>query len=74
MAVLFLLEAIIWSCFCRDKKMADTYFDKDTEKTFLKASGPVYEKRVVPTILMARENGNMYTASLYGGVVSLLAQ
>ena len=54
--------------------MTDTYFDKETEKTFLKASGPVYEKRVVPTILVAQQNGNMYTASVYGGVVSLLAQ
>ncbi|XP_065905062.1 hydroxymethylglutaryl-CoA synthase 1-like [Dysidea avara] len=58
----------------KDKKMTDTYFDKETEKTFLKASGPVYEKRVVPTILVAQQNGNMYTASVYGGVVSLLAQ
>ena len=60
--------------FYRDKKMGDTYFDKETEKAFVKASEPVYEKRVSPTLLMARETGNMYTASLYGGIVSLLAQ
>ena len=54
--------------------MGDTYFDKETEKAFVKASEPVYEKRVSPTLLMARETGNMYTASLYGGIVSLLAQ
>ena len=58
----------------RDKKLEETYFDKETEKAFLKASGAVYEKKVYPAMLLARENGNMYTASLYGGILSLLAQ
>jgi len=58
----------------RDKKMEDTYFDKETEKAFLKASGSLFETKVSPTMLLARENGNMYTGSMYGGVLSLLAQ
>ena len=57
-----------------DKKLEDTYFDKETEKAFLKASGSLFEKKVSPAMLLARENGNMYTASLYGGILSLLAQ
>ena len=61
------------SCY-RGKKMEETYFDKETEKAFLKASGALYEKKVYPAMLLARENGNMYTASLYGGILSLLAQ
>jgi len=65
----------IYSLFVfRNKKMVDTYFDKETEKAFVKASEQVYEQRVSPGLLMARETGNMYTASLYGGIVSLLAQ
>ena len=54
--------------------MEDTYFDKETEKAFLKASGSLFETKVSPTMLLARENGNMYTGSMYGGVLSLLAQ
>ena len=54
--------------------MEETYFDKETEKAFVKASGSLYEKKVSPAMLLARENGNMYTASLYGGILSLLAQ
>ena len=32
-----------------------------------------FENKTVPTLLLAREVGNMYTASLYGGLASLLA-
>ena len=32
----------------RDKKLEETYFDKEAEKAFLKASGAVYEKKVYP--------------------------
>ena len=54
--------------------MEDTYLDKETEKAFLKASRSLFETKVFPATLLARENGNMYTGSMYGGVLSLLAQ
>lgn len=40
----------------------------------MKAAAEAYELRTVPTILLGQEVGNMYTASLYGGLASLMAK
>ena len=40
----------------------------------MKCSSPEFEKKTVPTLLLGKEVGNMYTASLYGGLASLLAR
>lgn len=56
------------------RKLEDTVFDRDVEKAFMKASESAFRKKVVPTLVVAKEVGNMYTASLYGGFVSLLAE
>lgn len=50
-----------------------TLGDKDIEKASMKAAGDSYQSKTVPTVLLGKEVGNMYTASLYGGLVSLLA-
>ena len=55
-------------------KLEDTVFDRDVEKAFMKASEGAFRSKVAPTLVVAKEVGNMYTASLYGGFVSLLAQ
>ncbi|KAK4884721.1 hypothetical protein RN001_000992 [Aquatica leii] len=52
--------------------LTKTYFDKDVEKAFLTVSKGAYQKKTEPSLLMANQIGNMYTASLYGGLVSLL--
>ncbi len=49
-------------------------FDRDVEKAFMKASEGAFRSKVAPALVVAKEVGNMYTASLYGGIVSLLAQ
>ena len=56
------------------RKLEDTVFDRDVEKAFMKASESTFHKKVVPTLVVAKEVGNMYTASLYGGFASLLTQ
>ncbi|KAG8759323.1 hypothetical protein FRC14_006163 [Serendipita sp. 396] len=50
-----------------------SYSDKIIEKTFMALSKPHYAKHVQPSMECAQRCGNMYTASLYGGLASLLA-
>ncbi|KAK4336651.1 hypothetical protein RND71_044057 [Anisodus tanguticus] len=53
-------------------KLEDTYFDKDIETKFLELSKELYEEKTKPSLLLATEVGNMYTASLYSCLVSYL--
>ncbi|CAI5966694.1 unnamed protein product [Closterium sp. NIES-64] len=48
--------------------------DRDLEKTAMRVAGPVYSSKVGPTTLVGKRVGNMYCASLYGSLSSLLAQ
>ncbi|XP_043930044.1 hydroxymethylglutaryl-CoA synthase, cytoplasmic-like [Protopterus annectens] len=58
----------------RDVKLEDTYFDRDVEKAFLKASAEYFDQKTKASLLVANQNGNMYTPSVYGCLASLLAQ
>ena len=58
----------------RGRTLQDTLGDKDIEKLSMKAAAEAYELRTVPTILLGQQVGNMYTASLYGGLASLMAR
>lgn len=53
-------------------KLEDTYFDRDVEKAFLNHSKALFEQKTKPSLLLASQIGNMYTPSLYGGLISLL--
>jgi hydroxymethylglutaryl-CoA synthase len=48
--------------------------DKNVEKTFIAASKPEFQKKVDPSMACSRRLGNMYTASLYGCLASLLSK
>ncbi|KAI5642913.1 hydroxymethylglutaryl-CoA synthase 1 [Phthorimaea operculella] len=50
----------------------DTYFDRDVEKAFMTYSKDLFEEKTKPSLHIARNVGNMYTPSLYGGLVSYL--
>ena len=52
---------------------ATSLTDKAVEKTFAGVAGPAFKARVTPTMRCAKRCGNMYTASLYGGLASLIA-
>jgi hydroxymethylglutaryl-CoA synthase len=56
----------------KNVRLEDTYFDRDIEKTFMTLSKSVFEEKTQPSLLVANQVGNMYTPSLYGGLVSLL--
>lgn len=49
-----------------------TYFDRDVEKIFMDYSKTTFNTKTKPSLLMANQNGNMYTPSVYSGLVSLL--
>lgn len=53
-------------------ELENTYFDRDVEKAFLTFSKDIYETKTKPSLLAANQIGNMYTASVYSGLVSLL--
>ena len=62
------------TCMCvfREAKLADTYFDREVEQAFITASKAIYQQKTLPYLLIAQRVGNMYTSSLYGGLVSYL--
>ena len=49
-----------------------SFEDKDLESAFVKFSKDSYNIQVLPSTLLPVQLGNMYTASLYGGLTSLL--
>lgn len=56
----------------KDYQRANTYFDRDVEKAFMTYSNQLFEEKTKPSLYLARNVGNMYTPSLYGGLVSYL--
>ena len=60
--------------FFRDRKLEDTYFDKDVEKAFMEYSKPIYEGKTKESLLIAKEVGNTYTSSVYCGLASFIAR
>ncbi|XP_028047962.2 hydroxymethylglutaryl-CoA synthase 1 [Monomorium pharaonis] len=53
-------------------KLEDTYFNQDIEKAFMQLSKTDFEQKTQPSLLIANQVGNMYTPSVYSGLVSLL--
>lgn len=53
-------------------KLEETYFSKDVEKTFMDRYKKAYEDKTKTSLLLASLVGNMYTPSVYSGLVSLL--
>lgn len=58
----------------RDLKLEDTYFNRDVEKAFLKASTEIFQQKTQPSLMVSNQNGNMYTPSVYGCLSAVLAQ
>lgn len=55
-------------------KPEETYFDRDVEKAFMKASSALFEEKTSSSLLLSSQNGNMYAPSVYGCLASLIAQ
>jgi len=52
--------------------LEDSYFNKDVEKAFMDLTKETFETKTQPSLLIATNVGNMYTPSLYGGLVSFV--
>lgn len=52
--------------------LEDTYFDRDVEKAFMNLSKEDFNKKTQPSLFVANQVGNMYTPSVYSGLISLL--
>ncbi|XP_063873560.1 hydroxymethylglutaryl-CoA synthase 1-like [Scylla paramamosain] len=57
----------------REKKLEDTYFDRDVEKAFMAHSQDLFFSKTKPSLLIATQVGNMYTPSLFGGLASFIS-
>lgn len=55
-----------------DHKLENSYFDRDLEKAFMTYSEKLFNEKTKPSLHIAKNVGNMYTPSLYGGLVSYL--
>ncbi len=58
----------------RGKTLEDTIGDRDVEKVMLKSSAADFKAKTEASTLLGREVGNMYCASVYGGLASLLTR
>ena len=56
------------------QSLESTLGDRDVEKLLLKSTALDFKEKTQPSVLLGTEVGNMYTASLYGGLASLLAK
>ncbi|KAJ3201020.1 hypothetical protein HK099_002403, partial [Clydaea vesicula] len=55
-----------------DIPLEETYTNKDMEKIFMNLTKKDFLKKVDPGLTVSKNLGNMYCASLYGGLVSLI--
>ncbi|KAH7276396.1 hypothetical protein KP509_39G005200 [Ceratopteris richardii] len=54
--------------------LEESYSNRDLEKVSQQVAKPFYATKVEPATLIPKQVGNMYCASLYGGLASLLHQ
>nr|CAB3253523.1 hydroxymethylglutaryl-CoA synthase 1 [Phallusia mammillata] len=52
--------------------LENSFFDRNVEKAFMAASQPLFQRKTLPSLLLAKRVGNMYSPSLYGCLASLL--
>jgi hypothetical protein len=68
----FIYNKLYSFLYSRNVKLEDTYSNRDIEKAFMDYSRSIFEEKTKPSLLLSKQVGNMYTTSLYGGLVSLL--
>lgn len=53
-------------------KLEETYNDRELEKLLLIVSEDIFKTKTIPSLMLAKEVGNSYTASLYACLISYL--
>lgn len=56
------------------RSLDSTLGDRDVERLLMKNTALVFKEKTEPSVLLGTQVGNMYTASLYGGLASLLVR
>ncbi|KAL4236069.1 Hydroxymethylglutaryl-CoA synthase [Mactra antiquata] len=56
----------------KDVKLEESYFNKELETACMTASKDIYLQKTKLSLLLANQVGNMYTPSVYGGLISFL--
>ncbi|XP_022913980.1 hydroxymethylglutaryl-CoA synthase 1 [Onthophagus taurus] len=56
----------------KDVKLNETYFNREIEQSFMTYTKQIFESKTKPSLYIANQVGNMYTPSIYCGLVSLL--
>lgn len=56
------------------RSLESTLGDRDVEKLLMKNTALLFKEKTEPSVLLGTQVGNMYTASLYGGLASLLVR
>ncbi|KAI3378833.1 hypothetical protein SNEBB_007899 [Seison nebaliae] len=56
----------------KETSLKHTYFDKTLEKIVMNNSKDLFERKTLPTLKLSKTIGNMYTPSVYSGLVSYL--
>ena len=64
----------IFNFLFRDLKLEDTYFNRELEQIVMTSSKPLFLSKTQTTLTLSTLIGNMYTSSLYGGLISLLVR
>eukprot|EP01130_Rhizamoeba_saxonica_P017388 TRINITY_DN8411_c0_g1_i1.p1 TRINITY_DN8411_c0_g1~~TRINITY_DN8411_c0_g1_i1.p1 ORF type:complete len:451 (+),score=83.71 TRINITY_DN8411_c0_g1_i1:64-1416(+) len=57
-----------WRNICLD----NSFHNKELERDFLKFSSDLYNEKVQPGVLLSKELGNMYCASIFASLISLV--
>ena len=56
----------------KNVKLEESYFDREVETALMTGSKAIFEKKTKPSLHLANQVGNMYTPSVYGGLISYL--
>lgn len=59
---------LLWN----DEKVPGSSFTRDIEKQYMAQSKSLFDDKVAPSLTLAKNCGNMYCASVWAGLVSLV--
>ena len=59
---------LLWN----DEKVPGSSFTRDVEKQYMAQSKSLFDDKVAPSLTLAKNCGNMYCASVWAGLVSLV--
>jgi len=58
----------------KGKTLSETYYDKPLEKAFMAYTKEKFQKKVIPSLYIPKNCGNMYCGSVYSALTSLISQ